>query len=184
MTDMTRARAFPGRHFPAMGRTLSSFGSTPPLNKLVAFPFDVHSSFDAISMYIKTAGSTNSVVRAGIHGVLASGLPGALVYDTGEYSTATSGPLIMPLDTTRLLDSIYWITVLFGGDTAPSMLSSNSPAAIEMQRIFGVSDNNIEFGIANNVNAVVADYTYGPLPEEFPEPVLSGSSLWVAVRSV
>jgi hypothetical protein len=186
MADMTLVRSFPERHIPAQGRVLSSSGIVPPLNKLIALPFDAGGTFAQIGALIKYGGSGDSVMRAGIYDRDANGLPGSLIYDAGEFSTdnAHQGPLDMPLDEPRYFDTPFWVVALFGGETAPNMLGSGAISAIEMQHVFGLSPAHVQAGFFTGSNAVTADYPYDALPAAFPETMtLSASALWLTVKT-
>lgn len=187
MTNMTSGRIFPGRHFPAKGRVLGTAGATPPLNKLIALPYDIAGSFDAIAALNKYGGSGNALMRAGLYSCNFPGLPTTLLADTGDYEvdTAHQGLIAMALDETLYFDTPLWVVGLFGGDTAPNMLSSAAISAYEMQQTFGVGTSQLELGMFTGSNAILADYEYGPLPETFPleSAVLSSSSLWLSLRS-
>lgn len=193
MTDMTRARAFPERHFPAQGRAISASGIVPPLDKLIALPFDAGGTFDALCAWTKYGGSADSVVRLGLYGSNIDGLPGALIYDAGEYETNTAhqGGVALTLDEPRFLDQPYWVVALFGGTdpevetTAPTMVASAGIPSIEMQHLFGLNGGAINSAIfsAASQNAVLADFEYASLPEEFPAGTLGGTALWLTVRT-
>lgn len=187
MTDMTIARAFSSRHFPGRGRSLSTFNVTPLADILIAIPFDTAGEFDAISVLAKLGGSSDAVVRGGLYDCDATGLPGSLIEDAGEYSisTANHGQKDMLLSAPIALSLPYWAVILFGGTTMPQMLGSAAIPAAEMQRIFGVPGNALVSGIFNVAgnNAVTASYPYAALPATFPTPTLSGSTVYVSMRS-
>ena len=186
MTDMTRARAYPGRHFPAMGRTLGTAGVVPPLNKIIALPFDAGGEFDAISVLVKFGGSGDAVLRAGIYSSGYDGLPATLLAEVSEHEVDTphQGQIDMLLPEPIYLDTPYWVAAVFGGDTAPTMLASAAVNTAEMQRVFGVSSSQLQFGLFSGSNAILVDQIYGSLPEEFPSGhALSATTLWLSVRS-
>lgn len=184
MTDMTLARAFSDRNFPAQGRAISASGTTPPLNKLIALPFDAGGTFDALSIMVKSSGSNDSMVRLGVYGSDASGLPGALIVDAGEAdTTSTNEQIVIPLDEPRSFTSPFWVVAIFGGETAPTIQASAAIPAIEAQHLFGLSDAQVQASIFSGSNAVVADQSYGALPETFPEGTISTSLIFVCVRT-
>lgn len=187
MTDMTTARALWERHFPGQGRSLATFSITPPVDTLIAIPFDAAGEFDAIGLLAKAGGSGDAVVRGGLYDCDSSGLPGSLIEDAGEYQidTGHAGPKDMLLSAPIVLSQPYWVVLLFGGTTVPPMGGSAAIPAWEMQRVFGISAGGIyssSFNVAAN-NAFVAEFAYAALPSTFPAPTLSGNTIFVTVRS-
>lgn len=187
MTDMTTARAFPGRHFPGQGRSLSTFSMTPPLDTLIAIPFETAGEFDAIIALVRTPDSGDAVMRGGIYDSGPDGLPDALVEDCGEHSLAFSQPRFveMMFSTPITLSTPYWVVALFGGTTAPAMQGTAAIPSAEAQKIFGINSGNLDGGIFSptSANAVTAAFSYAALPATFPTPSLGGSTLWLSVRS-
>lgn len=187
MTDMTTARAFPGRYFPGQGRSLATFGVTPPSDTLIAIPFDAAGEFDAIAVLAKGGGSADAMMRAGLYDSKANGLPDSLIEDAGEVEIGNShqGPKDLMLAAPRTMTLPFWVVMLFGGTTVPPMQGSAALPAAEMQRIFGISGANLYAGIYNvaTANAVTSAFAYGPLPATFPTPTLAGNTIHVSVRS-
>lgn len=188
MTDMTLARALPGRHFPAQGRAISTAGHFPTLGKLIALPFDAGGTFDRASAWVKSGGSADSVMRVGLYDCDANGLPGDLILDCGECETGTSheGEAEFPFGAEFPLCSPFWLVAAFGGEGAPYMAASAIPPSIEMQHLFGVGGGAISTGIFNAGanNAIIVDFEYGALPETFPAGgVIGGSTLWLSVQT-
>jgi hypothetical protein len=187
MTDMTTARAFPSRHYPGQGRSLSTFNVNPVVDTLIAIPFDTAGEFDSVTVLAKLGGSHDAVVRGGLYDSDSTGLPGSLIEDAGEYSISTTnaGQKDMLLSAPIALSLPFWAVILFGGTTMPQMLGSAAIPTAEMQRIFGVPGNALVSGIYNVAlnNAVTAAFPYAALPATFPTPTLSGSTVWVSVRS-
>lgn len=157
----------------------------PPLDTLIAIPFDTAGEFDAIFARLKT-GTPGAVMRAGLYDCDSNGLPDSLIEDAGEQEVdQTSNHMVQfPLSAPTSLSSPYWVVALFGGDTV-TMEGSAAIPAIEMQRIFGISTSNLDSGIysVGSANAVIAEYSYAALPATFPTPTLSGSTLGLWLRT-
>ena len=187
MTDMNLARAFPGRYFCGQGRSIGTGGVVPPLDTLIAVPFDAGGEFDAIGALVKVGGSADAVLRAGIYDCDATGLPGSLIETTDEYEANTGHQNQFQFDLAApvTLTDPYWVAILFGGTTAPEMLTGAALVSGEFQRLFGIAASAISTGVfnVNTANAVTASYSYAALPSTFPTPTLGGTSLWLGVRS-
>lgn len=187
MTDMTTARALSERYFPGQGRSLSTTSVTPPVDTLIAIPFDAAGEFDVINVLVKSGGSGDAVMRAGIYDSDANGLPDSLIEDAGEYSISNSqsGMKDMPLSAPLTLSLPYWVVLLFGGTTMPPLQGSGAIPAAEMQRVLGLSSGSVYAGIYNVAvnNALTAAFPYAALPATFPTPTIGGSSLLVTLRT-
>lgn len=178
--------AFPDRYFLPSGRTISTFSTTPPLNTLIALPCAVNVEIEAVATLVKVAGSNDAVMRVGLYDVdYRTGLPGVSIELFPEVEVNASNQSIsLPLNGKYIPADPYFIVVLFGGTTAPTMAACALDNA-DCQRLFG--HGTLQSGIfsAALTNAVLCEYEYGELPFDWSDlsPTLGGSSLMLAVKA-
>lgn len=161
----------PGCYVPGQGRQFSGAGSTftPTAGRLYGVLFAHRGTFAGLGLYVATAGSSDSVARAGIYYRDRNGRPAGLKETLGEFNMNVGGQrdFLYPLD--RFIDTPYCAGIVFGGSTMP-VVAAHTASSEEGARMYGNGDCQ---GPNPPFSGVYVDLLGGypaSLPDPFPMP--------------
>lgn len=149
----------------ANGAALSGTAGLPPIDNIEAVAFMVarNCTVSGLSVRVSTA-AAGGKARVGLYSALASGLPGALLVDGGEFPTTAIGQQNSPnaISVPLLAGNIYWAAILQGVLAASF---SAIPVAELWCGVLGGLDTSLDSAPRTKVRAAQA---YGALPANFP----------------
>jgi hypothetical protein len=150
-----------------LNSTLVTSTTGPTVNTLYATPLIVTKTtkFDLIEMEVTTLG-TGSNCRLGVYRDDGNLYPGALIFDSGNISTATTGAKSATITSSLQIfqPGLYWLTYE-NSATVPQVralpgLSTTIPV-LGWLTPFGVATGGLGYSVAHTVGALPNPYTAG-----------------------
>jgi Collagen triple helix repeat (20 copies) len=127
----------------------ASGGAAPTANRLTVAPIFIPNTQTAISLSVNTTTLTTAGVgRLGIYGTAASGLPGSLVVDGGQFSYSASSTTYQVTISQTLTPGWYWLgcVVQTGSSTWLAYNNGASQYSPFIQRSFSAISGNSVIG--------------------------------------
>lgn len=141
------------------GHTMTSAPVTSGRLYLIPIAFGMPTVTE-IGIVVITAGAAGTKVRVGIYDRRSGGMgPGALLVDSGELATNSTGHKAAAISQAVVVGRIYWMAALFSG--TPSVKMTSAPAGWQV----GV-DNTTQTNATNYANQIYRVFSYGALPSD------------------
>lgn len=138
--------------------------------QLLAAPFFVRhtTTFDRIAAEV-TSFTANALLRLGVYATLATGLPGALVFEAGTIDAGASNSFKTITINQQLTPGLYWLTSLAETATATYRLAASSSDFVPAQgaATSTLSGGFFRLGVATGAlpaNYGTPDGVAGPVP--------------------
>lgn len=150
---------------------LSTYGGTAQAlavsaNTLYAAPFylPATAAMDQLAVNVTIAGAGGGLLRIGLYGATAAGLPGDLLDASGALAADAPGAKTFTIARTLVAGQLYYVAIV--SDVAPSV-----SGAFLAGRPFGMGDSG-----TGAISALSRAFAYGALPAAWGTPSAYGTT--------